>query len=284
MDNKKTNLTMPENHGLIESASTSPLGYAIPFVVRNQSGNWTPYLPAGERQANPTETMACVSFSLTNSIETQELFLTGKKVNYSDRWLAKASGTTGAGNYLNTVGSTVEEIGLVLESSWPTPPNYTWEQYYADPTPAERQKLLAEGREWLKSHKLQHGQITTSLNDIMTFIQQAPLWITIPGHAQMAFYSQQEVQNVFDSYIPYEKKTTRSAFVAVYKAVLTMKNMRFVNDNSVIYLVGDKGKIGFTDMPALQKLQAIDSAPIENGSTQGIPTVGLFESGLTFHN
>lgn len=275
-----------ENHGLLRPPDRPIFAGTIPFAVRNPTGDWTNWLPPGERQSNSNvDTMACVSYALNHCIETQELFLTGKKIRYSSRWLAKLSGTTTLGNYLVTVADTVKNFGLVKEESWPTPANYTWATYYAEPTPAQRQILLAEGANWLKTHKLESAPVTTSLSDILTFIQQAPLWVTIPGHAIMNFYTQEEIVNYFDTYIPFQKQIQRSGLLDVFRAVLTMKNMKFINDNGTIWLVGPDGKAGFADMASLQKLQAIDKSQIENGSTVGIPQVGIFESGLpTFHD
>lgn len=273
------------NHGLLNDPRVHFSAGIIPFVERNSSGNWTNYLPDGERQSNGiTDTMACVSFSLINSIQTQEFYLTGKKIKYSKRWLAKLSGTTPSGNYFKTVADTVALYGLVREESWPVPQNYTWQTYYADPDLITRQNLLAEGTEWLKTHKLQSEFLTTSLSDILQHIKQCPLQIGVPGHAIENFYTQQEVINYFDSYIPFTKQTSRTALTDVYKNVLTIKQMRLVNDNNVIYLVGDKGKLGFADMESLTLIQSLTSEPIENGSTAGTPQIRIMEKGFTVHS
>jgi len=271
------------NHGLLRP-SHLPLAGTVPFVVRNPSGNWTPYLPEGEKQANPYETWSCVSQSAVNSIEAQEFFLTGKRVQYSKRWLAKLSGTTNQGNYLGTVANTIMRYGLVLESSWPAPYGLTFDQYYAEPTPLERQILLAEGANWLKTHKVQADWTTTQLNDLLQYLQQCPIQTTIPGHAIVDFYSQQELQNYLDSYEPFRKTTNRSNLLDAYKIILTIKKMRLVNDNGTIFLVGDLGKIGFADMSALDQIKALTSEPIENGSTTGIPQLKIMETGYTFHD
>ena len=43
----------------------------LPYEERNPSGNWDAFLPPGEWQrVNGQETMACVTFSALNSIET----------------------------------------------------------------------------------------------------------------------------------------------------------------------------------------------------------------------
>jgi len=275
-----------DNHGVITgSRSTAFAGGIVPYVIRNESGNWQPFLPGGEKQSNNnTDTMACVTFSLLNCIETQEFFLTGKRINYSDRWIAKMSGTTPYGNYLQTVANTVQQYGLVKEESWPTPQNYTWDSYYADPDPATLQKLLLEGREWLKSHKLETDWLTTDKDVILKHLKQCPSQIVRPGHAIENFYTEQEVVNYFDSYVPYEKQVQRSVLTDVFKIYLTIKTMRLVNDAGTIYLVGDKGKIGFADMAALEQIKALTTEPIENGSTAGIPQIKIMETGFTFHN
>lgn len=277
---------MQENHGALVGPRSMPFaGGIIPFVNRNLSGNWSSFLPPGEWQNNGiTETMACVSFSLLNCIETQEFFLTGKRINYSDRWIAMMSGTTTQGNYLTTVAETVKTYGLVREESWPTPPNYTWNTYYAKPDPATMKKLLLEGADWKKTHKFESEFLTTNLSDILQHIKQCPLQIIKPGHAVENFYTQQEIVNYFDSYAPFQKQIQRSELTDAYKPVLTIKNMRLVNDNGTIYLVGDKGKIGFADMKALEQIQALTSEVPEMGSTAGIPQIKIMETGFTIHS
>ncbi len=271
-------------HGLLTGPRSVTYAGVIPYIVRNPSGDWTPYLPDGELQRGQDDSMACVSYSLLHSIETQEYFLTGKRVRYSARWLAKISGTTPAGNYFVTVADTIRRYGLVLESSYPTPPNFTWASYYADIDPATLQNLLLEGSKWLKTHNLASEFRSTDLSDILEQIKQAPLQIGLPGHAVVDFYTPSEIVNYFDTYIPFRKQTGRSNLTDVYKNVLTLKHMlRLVNDNGTIYLVGDKGKVGLADMGALNDMQALDSAPIEMGSTIGVPQVGIFETGLTYH-
>src|SRR3990167_11069550 len=100
-----------KNLGVI--LGTRPTDYiagALGYEVRNPSGDWTPYLPEGEWQYNShMDSMACVTFSALNSIETQYRFLTGLKRNFSDRFTAKKSGTTGKGNYLYKVTDSMRQ-------------------------------------------------------------------------------------------------------------------------------------------------------------------------------
>lgn len=139
----------------------------IAAAVLEDSGQYDVYLPDEEAQSFYTpahfDTQSCVTFSATNNIETllnrmrakkllskkQEDFLVNEgyinpqtgKVNFSDRFTAKMSGTTQAGNYLEAVGDSMRKDGLVPESAWPMPDwdalkgktqNEIWAIYMAD--------------------------------------------------------------------------------------------------------------------------------------------------------
>jgi hypothetical protein len=52
--------------------------------------------------------------------------------NFSDRAVAKLSGTTYNGNTLQKVLDTIRHLGLVPESMWSFPDNITWDEYYKD--------------------------------------------------------------------------------------------------------------------------------------------------------
>lgn len=235
------------------------LAGVIPYEIRNPKGDWTDSLPPGEWQRNNyVDTMACVTFSLLNCIETQEFFLTGQRVNYSDRWIAKMSETTPNGNYLYKVANTVRHFGLVKEENWATPANFTWETYYADPDPATMQKLTAEGAEWLRTHDLAYEWLTTQLDDILKHIKQCPLQIVIPGHAIENFYEEKEVVHYFDSYNPFVKQTTRSKLADVLKPVLTIKGdpmllYKFSDNPTEYVLTDDATLIGLASQAAVDK-------------------------------
>lgn len=229
----------------------------LPYEVRNQSGNWDSFVPLGEWQRNNfVDTMACVTFSLLNCIETQEFYLTGQRINYSDRWIAMMSGTTPQGNYLYAVADAVRKYGLVKEESWPAPANYTWDSYYAHPDAQKQAQLEAEGQEWLKTHNFAYEWLTTNLDDILKHLKQCPLQIVKPGHAIEGFYQVQQVTNYFDSYDPFKKQLQRSELTDVLKPLLTINNMQeieLVNSNGTFYLTA-KGKVihGYGDISLIQ--------------------------------
>jgi len=92
--------------------------------------NWEAWLPLVELQNNGGyDRMACVSYSLLNCLEILYIFHTKKEINFSDRFLAKASNTSKLGNSMSIVFDTVREKGLATESQWPDTKE-GWNEYY----------------------------------------------------------------------------------------------------------------------------------------------------------
>lgn len=212
----------------------------VSYEERLPSGNWQPYLPTGERQRNLLETMACVSFSACNCIETQIKKFSGVEENYSDRWIAKMSGTTHDGNYLWKVGDTIRQYGMVKESSYPSRTDMKWDEYYAEIPPAKLAELKAEGQAWLKQWAVKTEFIEATKPEMLKHIKHTPIQIVKPGHAIEDFYNTQDIVNYFDSYSPFLKTLNYSQVQAAYKYVLTpMEQVKklFINDNGKIYCV-----------------------------------------------
>lgn len=180
---------LPEyNTGLISDFSFSLwVGGSIPYEVVNPSGDWRKWAVVHEKQKDPVETMACVSFSCNNCLEIQYKFF-GIDVNFSDRALAKMSGTQMNGNTLERVNDTARNIGLLLESQWPNNPKAkTWEEYYAQ-IPIETQKLAVKqpfNYEWV-------ARTNDFTEQIKKQLKQSPLQITVfapnPNHAVVLHY------------------------------------------------------------------------------------------------
>ncbi len=222
-------MTDVKNHGVIPGRrptdfhATLAAG-VLPYEVRNPSGDWTNWLPTPERQTSrQTETFACVSFSLNNVIETQIKFLTGQELNFSDRWLATMSGTTMAGNYLWKVADAVRLKGLVAESEWPAPPDFTWDSYYAPLPPA----LQSKGLEFLQYWNIAYEWVDITPDNLLKHLKHAPLQLAIanPGHAIMGFYSYADVVKYFDTFDPFIKSTTVGKITDALKVVVTPRHM-----------------------------------------------------------
>jgi hypothetical protein len=123
-------------------------------VFESRTNDWGQFLPTAENQyrlikRKTLDVSACATFSVLNSIEAQINYLVKKgdissdaleqlglidgnfRPDFSDRWLAKVSGTTRDGNSSWKVGDTFRTKGCVSENMWSWGDNIkTWEQYY----------------------------------------------------------------------------------------------------------------------------------------------------------
>jgi hypothetical protein len=144
--------------------------------VCQTDGNWERYLPVVEYQNNHSfDRMACVSYSLLNCLEIQHIRQTGKEINWSDRALAKMSGTTKYGNRLDTVFDTARHEGLILESDWPDTPG-GWDEYYKE-IPKE---ILATAKNFLNDWEVYREWVSPyRLDLIKEALKEAPLQVTV---------------------------------------------------------------------------------------------------------
>lgn len=281
------------NHGvLIGQRATDFIAGALQYEVRNDSGDWTPYLVSFERQSFPGfDTMACVSFSANTLCEMQIKQQTGIEVNLSDRFLAKMSGTTSQGNWLYVVGDTLRNIGTVLEEDWPVPPNPTWETYYSPISQITIDKAKARFRDL---YKLETEFIPVIEAEIKKHLKHAPLQIVIPGHAVAGIVLKASNNEVtyFDTYLNNNspiKKTSISNIQSVYKLLLTVKGhtmAKVLNDGGTIRLEFGSGPQGFNIGVASKSLfdQIVASGePILNQAATTPEKLTLSE-GMIIHN
>ena len=80
-----------------------------------------------------------------NFIETDIKEKTGIELNVSDRFVAKVSGNSKWGNYVNYPIEAIMRLGFVLEEEYPeeykiNPPS--WDEYYKEITPTFIKKAL----------------------------------------------------------------------------------------------------------------------------------------------
>lgn len=199
------------NHGVLFrplSPSDFRLG-ASPIVIEQRvpDFNWRGWEPEDEKQKILFETMACVSFSADNVIETQLnwLYDTRKipqpavdflmnngyykngKFNVSDRFIAIMSDTSENGNYLDKVDYTIRKVGLIPESMLPY--GGTNQAEYLDKA-VVTQAMLDLGLEFLKYFVIRYealfypGMYPTTLLELKKTIKEhlmhAPLHIATP--------------------------------------------------------------------------------------------------------
>lgn len=178
--------------------------------LNHPTGDWFNSLPSNERQSGVYfDSMACVSYSAINVIETQINWMVQTNqippatlkamqdlgyfkdgvVNFSDRFLSKVSGTTTKGNYLVVVWDAIRDYGLIPESDWTfnpaqRTPAFDWDDYYA-PIP---QALLDKGKKFLDLFEVSYewllagGQVTPKF--MKEWLKGGPIQIasaTCPG-------------------------------------------------------------------------------------------------------
>lgn len=209
----------------------------------------------------------CVSFSAVNVIETQlnwmlstsqipeNIVKTAQDLgyikdgvfNFSDRFVAKISGTTRSGNYLVAVWDAIRKNGLIPESDWNFPntqrtPVFDWDDYYA-PIP---QALLDKGKKFLDLFEVRYEWLvaggSATPKQFREWLKGGPIQIasaTCPGwnsgtvpncslgvnHATMLYNVSDSGLGIFDQYDPFTK-TLASDYRIPYamRAVVTVKS------------------------------------------------------------
>ncbi len=140
-------------------------------------GQWK--TPIYECQRNVYfDTMGCVTFATLNAIETIMMRRFGVEVNYSDRYIAKLSGTGRNGNWASNVVNEILRSGLVEEKVWAFDKfNFkTWEQYYAD-IPWD---VIGTGKLWNNKYDFKHEWLpTTDDQVIMDALIYSPLTVAV---------------------------------------------------------------------------------------------------------
>lgn len=213
-----------KNYGvLLGQRDTDYIAGTLPYRVLNPSGDWFSWNPKEEWQwiLQKLDTMACVTFSALNVLETLYYFHTGTQKNFSDRFTAVMSGTTPQGNYLWKVADSIRKDGLVDETDYPPPPILTWENYYTPP-PIE---VINKAKEFLKSWTINYEFIPFDRESLLYHLKQSPIQVVIPGHAVMSFYTTEQITKYFDSYAPFIKEWQKD-FVSALKYVMSPNQMQ----------------------------------------------------------
>lgn len=233
----------------------SPLGTSF----LNPTGNWSIYLPDDEFQNRwGFDRQACVTYSILNCLEILHKAQTGVGINFSDRFLAKMSGTTKQGNYLDNVFDTIRKNGLVEEWEYPDDAK-SWDEYYKEIP----QALKDKGLDILKTWNFYREWVRTDRKkDILFALKSAPLQVTVKyasgndllnpvgtwNHAVTMFNAaENEYWEIFDHYTQTRKKYAWDyEFGSVLKPSLIKKsniNMNIQN-NTFVQLVEAPGGFG----------------------------------------
>jgi len=144
----------------------------------NPTGDWTdvwnainPETQFGAR----LETMGCTGYGTANILEMIWLKQYGLKINLSDRFINKMSGTTRSGNSVDAPIDTIRKYGFLYEEEWPWDrETFEWDEYYAEIP----QKLIDLAKTRLNDWDFAHQYITNK-SDIPSALRTSPLGTTV---------------------------------------------------------------------------------------------------------
>ena len=205
--------------------------------VLREDGQWTAFLPKGELQKNPLETMSCTSQSILNCVEIINKIQYNEDKNYSDRFLAKCSNTTKRGNSVRKVLETLRKYyGTVGEKQWSGANFKSWENYYK----AIQKDILDMGQLWIKRYNLEYESVKDNKSELTDALKYSPLcaagfaWYNKNGLYQsygranhyfvIVGYKQNEYWLAFDSYSPFLKKLDWNYKFSYVKTLFLEKN------------------------------------------------------------
>jgi hypothetical protein len=238
-------------------------GYGFPSV--NKAGDWRAYMPEGERQRRyGLETMSCVSQALCNCLEIYAHGMGIGEFNFSDRFLAKTSGTTKQGNSFWRVWMAARTFGLAPEDSWGWSSDINeWGEYYSEPS--DDAEMMASM--FASAYEIPFRWVNHNEADMRKALESAPLWVASNRHAYV-LTDFEDGWVKFDSYPGIdgdgeEILPTNHSFSAVAQVAMTeeKKEFKFKND-SLIWEQENRGRWGLhvsgkMYVDGLSKLQAM---------------------------
>jgi len=194
----------------------------LPKIVLQPDGQWGDCLPVFEAQRKKIETMACVSFSALNCLETLHYKLLGIAYNRSDRFTAKMSGTNPyKGNSMRNVAESVRKHGTVEEKLW----DYEYIENLSTYYKTIPDSIIQKGKDWLKEYNVGYEWIYDSglsiaqkQDRLIEALQYSPIQVAVyaygkqkggiyieegrnANHAVVIYgYKKGEYWKIFDSY------------------------------------------------------------------------------------
>lgn len=185
------------NRGLIlEPVLAESLLRGNNLPVRNESGNWEPYLPKFEAQSKfGLETMNCVQYSFLSVLEMIAASY-GRTINFSDRYLYWASGCTELGNTYSRCLSGFKRHWAPDERLWPWLVPLTREEYGAEPPEDVREAAAAYMSEWTFAGV---SYVEPYLEDLKEALKSSPIWFCNSTHS-MVIYAIDDRIRVWDTY------------------------------------------------------------------------------------
>lgn len=155
---------------------------SIGGTILQPDGQWDMYLPPDEFQnLNGVEPCACTSFGTLNALEILFRRLFGLPKNYSDRFLAKASGTIIPGNSPHKVAETIRKVGLVTQEAWPFDSLInTFDKFYAEVP----RSVYALATAFSEEFDFKHEYVPCTPEGLKEALKYSPLGMSVYGWYQ----------------------------------------------------------------------------------------------------
>lgn len=144
------------------------------------TGDWRPYLFTGinSHQAPLFETNSCVTHGTLNALELLRRRLFNYDTDFSDRFLAKGSGTDPArGNSPQKVAEWFRKNWTVFESEWATKDAKTVADFYADLPQSLKTLAAFRGAEW----DFGYEAVNTGKVVLKEALKYSPVGLAVPA-------------------------------------------------------------------------------------------------------
>ena len=174
--------SQPQGHGLLIEPIVVGKDYVfgsytnLSGEIINESGDWEDYLPEDEYQAPKYETNACTCFGTSSAVETLINFVTGEKVNLSDRMIAAGAGIDPA------QGAVPKLAADFIRKNWSAPETLyrmdsadTLQDYYK-PVPAY---LYPEAKKYQKDYTFGYEFVTPSLANLQEALKRGTVCMSV---------------------------------------------------------------------------------------------------------
>lgn len=156
-------------------------------IVLQSDRDWRPFVPPLEIQnGGGFDRKACVTYSAFNTIETLAFRKFGIRLNLSDRFTAKMSGTTIEGNTFSDVAESIRKLhGVVSEDAWPDT-LAGWQEYYKEVA----EEIVRLGKLFFNDWVIEYEAVWDTVDQLWEALQYGPL--------QIGFYAYgPEVNGIF---------------------------------------------------------------------------------------
>ena len=235
------------NFGLLQSALQDVEAYItgsgkVPYIYFHE-GNWEPWLPKYEPQAENYETCGCTVWGAQNQIEILSKYLYGKEPNFSERYNCALEGIRCPGVDPQITYENIRTYGLVDADVLPIPKTYA---EFID-TSAVTGSILAKGQNWLLNNEFKHEWLWNSrplnyMEVLEDAVRTSPIGISVDAwHLQGDEYVSTGGNNhwcvlykfedghpwVFDTYDHSTKKLSKTHDIRLAKRIwLQRKDIR----------------------------------------------------------